>query len=202
MRGMAKGTKIHKWTEEELTYLKQITPGRSHKEILYLMNSKFGCELRLKQVTGAIKRFKLKTGLTGRFEKGHIPANKGTKGLSKSNKTSYQEGHIPGNYRPVGAERVSVDGYTEIKVKDPNKWKLKHRVVWEQHYGEIQQGSVVIFADGDKSNVAIENLILVTRNQLLTLNSNRLIKHDAELTKIGVNIANLIIKTAEVKKRK
>ena len=31
----------HKWTKEEIEYLKEITPGHHHKEILDLMNEKF-----------------------------------------------------------------------------------------------------------------------------------------------------------------
>ena len=35
--------RIKKWTEEEKEYLKSIVFGRSHDEILKLMNEKFEC---------------------------------------------------------------------------------------------------------------------------------------------------------------
>lgn len=205
MKGRPKGIKnstLHIWIEEEKEYLKSIVCGRSRNEILNLMNKKFEYQFTLNQIKGAMKRYNLKTGLTGQFQKGHIPVNKGTKGVMKPNKTSFKKGKTPINHRSVGSERVSVDGYVEIKVAEPNKWRLKHQVVWESQNGKIPEDSVVIFTDGDKSNLHIDNLTLITRKQLLILNKNKLIKEDSELTKVGINIANVISKINEVKKRR
>ena len=103
-------------------------------------------------------------------------------------------------YKPVGSERINIEGYTEVKVANPNKWRLKHRVIWEQHNGEIPKGCAIIFADGDKSNLDIDNLLLVSRQQLLVLNRNNLISEDKEITKTGINIANIMIKLSEIEK--
>ena len=187
----------HKWSDEEKDYLKEITSGRHYKEIVELMNAKFEYEFNLGQIKGAIARYKLNTGFTGYFPKGNIPFNKGTKGIMKANKTSFKKGRKPRNYKPVGTERITEDGYTEIKVKDPNVWKLKHRIIYEEHYGEIPKGYVVMFLDRDKSNFDINNLILISRNQLKTLNQNDLIKDDPELTKSGIILADLLIKINE-----
>ena len=187
----------HKWSDEEKDYLREITSGRHYKEIVELMNAKFEYEFNLGQIKGAIARYKLNTGFTGYFPKGNIPFNKGTKGIMKANKTSYKKGNIPQSYKPVGTERITKDGYTEIKVKDPNVWKLKQRLIYEEHYGEIPKGYVVMFLDRDKSNFDINNLILISRNQLRTLNQNDLIKDDPELTKSGIILADLLIKINE-----
>lgn len=200
-RGVKKGAKQHKWSKDEVEYLKLITPGRHHTEIHKLMNEKFEYNFGLTQVKSAIKRYNLKTGFTGHFQKGQSSWNKGTKGLTHSNITSFKKGNIPLNYKPVGSERVNVGGYTEIKVADPNKWRLKHRVVYEKHNGPIPVHHAVIFADGNKTNLNIDNLILVTRQQLQVLNKHKLIQKDSELTKTGINVANIILKTTEVKKK-
>ena len=192
-----KSSTFHIWSSEEKDYLREITPGRHYKEIVELMNAKFEYEFNLGQIKGAIARYKLNTGFTGYFPKGNIPFNKGTKGIMKANKTSYKKGNIPQSYKPVGTERITKDGYTEIKVKDPNVWKLKHRLIYEEHYGEIPKGYVVMFSDRDKSNFDINNLILISRNQLKTLNQNDLIKDDPELTKSGIILADLLIKINE-----
>ena len=192
-----KSSTFHIWSSEEKDYLREITPGRHYKEIVELMNAKFEYEFNLGQIKGAIARYKLNTGFTGYFPKGNIPFNKGTKGIMKANKTSYKKGNIPQSYKPVGTERITKDGYTEIKVKDPNVWKLKHRIIYEEHYGEIPKGYVVMFLDRDKSNFDINNLILISRNQLRTLNQNDLIKDDPELTKSGIILADLLIKINE-----
>lgn len=192
-----KSSKFHIWSSEEKDYLREITSGRHYKEIVELMNAKFEYEFNIGQIKGDIARHKLNTGFTGHFPKGNIPFNKGTKGLMKANKTSYKKGNIPQTYKPVGTERITEDGYTEIKVKDPNVWKLKHRIIYEEHYGEIPKGYVVMFLDRDKSNFDINNLILISRNQLRSLNQNDLIKDDPELTKSGIILADLLIKINE-----
>lgn len=192
----------HVWTEEEKAYLGEITPGRHHKEIVALVNEKFGLELVQSQVSRAIRQNGFKTGFTGRFEKGHVPFNKGTKGFVKPNSGTFKKGQKPFNYRPIGSERVTVDGYTEIKVADPNVWKLKHRLIWEQHNGPIPKGSTVLFGDGDQSNFSIDNLLLVTRAQLAMLNKNNLIQKDTELTKTAINVVDLMQKINQVKRKK
>jgi hypothetical protein len=183
--------KLHIWTNEEKEYLKEVTPGHHYKEIHKLFNGKFNLNLTIGQIKAAIGRYKLSTGFNGYFQKGNIPHNKGTKGLSKPNKTSFKKGCRPSNYREVGSERVTKDGYIEIKVEEPNKWRLKHQVIWEKYNGKIPIGHVVIFGDGNKENLDINNLILITRKQLFILNRNSLIKDDIELTKVAINIAKV-----------
>ena len=205
MTGRPKGVKNsvrHVWTEEQKAYLGEITPGRHHKEIMELVNEKFGLELVVTQISRAIKTNGFKTGFTGQFEKGGIPYNKGKKGLTTANVTSFKKGQRPVNYRPLGSERTNRDGYVEIKVAEPNVWKLKHRWVWEQHNGPVPKGYALIFADGDKSNIAVDNLIMVSRAQLVRLNQNGLIQDSKELTETAINVVDLMVKISHMKKSK
>lgn len=191
-----------KWSEEQKEYLKEITPGHHYKEIQELMNKKFCLELTMDQIKGAIGRYKLNTGFTGQIQNGNIPWNKGTKGIVTGGvETQFKKGNRPKNFRPVGSERINVDGYTEIKVADPNKWRLKHQVVWEENKGPIPKGYTVIFGDCNKQNFDINNLLLVTRHQLLVLNRNKLIQNDTDITKTGILVADLNIKIGELKKK-
>ena len=192
----------HIWSDEEKQYLAEITPGRGYKEIQSMMSCKFGFDYTHHQIKGAITRNKLNTGRTGRFEKGHATWNKGTKGLTKANVTSFKKGQKSHNYKPVGSERITKDGYCEIKVSDTGRrWKSKHLVVYEKHHGKVPRGSVVIFLDGDKRNFDIDNLHLVTRNQLAMLNKNSLIQKDAELTKTAINVVDLMKKISTIEKK-
>lgn len=192
--------RIKKWTEEEKEYLKSIVFGRSHDEILKLMNEKFEYEFTKEQIKGVIARNKLITGRTGHFEKGIIPWNKGTKGVCKANKTTFKKGNKSWNYKPVGSERINSEGYTDVKIADPNKWKLKHHILWEKEVGSIPEGYVLVFADRNKQNIKIENLLLVNKKQILTMNANNLISEEAEVTKAGLNLAKLINKISESNK--
>ena len=192
----------HIWSDEEKQYLAEITPGRGYKEIQSMMSCKFGFDYTHHQIKGAITRNKLNTGRTGRFEKGHATWNKGTKGLTKANVTSFKKGQKSHNYKPVGSERIVKDGYCEVKVSDTGRrWRPKHVLIYEKHHGKVPKGSAVIFLDGDKRNFDIDNLYLVTRSQLAMLNKNSLIQKDAELTKTAINVVDLMKKISTIEKK-
>ena len=192
----------HIWSDEEKQYLAEITPGRGYKEIQSMMSCKFGFDYTHHQIKGAITRNKLNTGRTGRFEKGRATWNKGTKGLTKANVTSFKKGQKPHNYKPLGSERITKDGYCEIKVSDTGRrWRPKHVLIYEKHHGKVPKGSAVIFLDGDKRNFDIDNLYLVTRSQLAMLNKNSLIQKDAELTKTAINVVDLMKKISAMEKK-
>ena len=193
---------VHKWSDSEKTYLEQICSGKTYKEISILMTDKFAYNFSVQQIKSAMARYNLKTGTTGQFKKGVVSRNKGSKGYMKPNKTSFQKGNIPHNHKPIGSERIgSKDGYTMIKTGEPSKWELKHKFLYERHYGKIEKDSVVIFLDGNKSNFNVSNLKCVTRGQLAILNNNKLIKEDARLTEMGIEVANLILKASEAKRK-
>lgn len=205
MKGRPLGSKskaVHFWTDEEKEYLKKITPGHHYHEIAELINKEFDQEFTINQIKAAIGRYKLNTGFSGCFEKGDIPFNKGKKGIyyEGSKKTWFKKGTMPSNYVPVGSERVNGDDYVDIKIADPNKWKAKHILTWEEHNGPVPKGQVVIFGDRNKRNFDINNLILISRQQLLMLNRNKLIQTDTELTKSAVIVADVLIKISERKR--
>ena len=189
-----------KWTEEEKEYLKSIVKGRHYKEIAELMNNKFEREFNVYIIKNAISRYKLNTGFNGQFKKGNIPFNKGQKGICGKGceKTWFKKGQIPKNHKPVGSERKTKDGYIMVKVSEPSKWRLKHVVVWEKVNGKIPKGHTLIFLDRNKENTSLDNLRLVSRSELLIINSNKLLKNSKEINETVVNIAKV---TDKVRKK-
>jgi hypothetical protein len=114
------------------------------------------------------KRKGWKTGRTGRFEKGNIPhPDARPKG---PNKTSFKKGSKPHNWKVVGSTRVSVDGYVEVKIQEPKTWVQLHTIIWSAEHGDIPESHCVVFIDGDKSNIRLENLELITRSEHLQIN--------------------------------
>lgn len=194
----------HRYSSEEKQFFIEYVPGHSYREIQEEFIQRFGWEITLSQIKGSIARYKLNTGRSGCFEKGRPSYNKGKKGLRfpGSEKGWFQKGHLPKNYRPVGSERISKDGYVEVKVADPKTWKFKHRVIWEQVNGPVPKGCCLIFLDGNKQNITLDNLMLVNRNTEVRMNQNELFFEDAELTKAGVHIAMLINATGNMRRRK
>ena len=116
-------------------------------------------------------------GRAGEFPKGHIPANKGLRrpGWSpgRMRETQFKKGQRPHTWKPIGSERLC-DGYLQRKVTDtgypPRDWQPVHVLLWIEHYGPIPRGYAVKFIDGDRRNVVIENLCLVSRADLARLN--------------------------------
>jgi hypothetical protein len=190
---------MHIFTEAEKDFLKEFVPGHSYQEIQKEFSDVFQWGISIGQVKGAIARYRLNTGRNGRFQKGHKAHNKGIKmspeTYEKVKRTMFGKGHMPVQYRPVGSERVSVDGYVEIKVKDPNKWRLKHNVVWEEANGKIPKGYVVIFLDRNPLNTDISNLKMIKRSELLIMNRYKILGEDIETMEAAVNLAKLIDST-------
>lgn len=137
------------------------------------------------------------TGRDTRFKPGNS-GYKPPKGAHLSPATEFRPGHRPVNWKPIGSERIGRDGYVEVKVREPKTWRQKHVMVWEQLHGPRPKGHAIIFMDGDRLNLAPENLLCVSRHVLLVLNRMRLLYKDAELSRTGVATATLI---AEIERR-
>jgi len=122
-----------------------------------------------------------KRGGAHRFKKGHKTWNKGThwKAGGRSAKTRFKKGHLSGRaleqLQPVGAERVTKDGIRQRKIKSDGqphrRWKSIHQIVWESENGPVPKGHLVVFKNGDRSDIHIENLELITRSENMRRNS-------------------------------
>ncbi|WP_369616936.1 HNH endonuclease signature motif containing protein [Flavobacterium sp. CFS9] len=125
-------------------------------------------------------------GFDTRFKQNQPGWNKGLKQkdymspekIENTKKTQFKKGSDPHNTQSIGYERLSKDGYIEVKVrhlkngKSNNKnFEFKHRIVYEQNYGSIPKGMIVEFLDGDNRNFEPENLVLKTRKENLLQNS-------------------------------
>lgn len=192
---------IHRYTDAQKEFLRTHVSGRPYLELTMMFNQEFGTNLNAGRIKASIKRYGLKNGRSGRFEKGCTVWNKGMKGISFSPETQFQKGNMPQTYRPVGSERISKDGYLEVKVADPRTWRGKHRLVWEAANGPVPEGHAVIFADGNPLNIDIDNLLLISRAELLVANRHGLIKKNAAITKTGVQLARLMARMHEVSRR-
>jgi len=80
----------------------------------------------------------------------------------------FKMGKPPGrNVKPIGTEIIDKQGYLKRKVSDTgisNKdWQFVHRYIWQEAGREIPPGHVVAFKDGNRKNVTLENLVLMTK---------------------------------------
>jgi len=190
-----------KWTNEEVATLKEMY---SREDVFAGdIAARLGCSVRRiynKAMSLGLKRPREIQRLAGkigtrseaamahRFQKGHAPANKGKKmspeTYAKVARTMFKKGRPSINHRPVGSERVSKDGYVEIKVAEPNKWRLKHRVIWEQERGQIPPGHNIQFKDGNPLNLAIDNLYIIDRVTQLKEQNSLMARYPKEIQQV------------------
>lgn len=186
-------------------FVKENVKGISSMELMERVNKYFDSDYKLNQIknmvygqglkSGLNTRFKGEHGIEYRFKKGHEPLNKGRK-VRHTNpnviRNYFQKGHIPANTVPVGSEQTR-EGYVWVKIAQPNTWKQKHRLLWEQHHGPIKKGYLVTFLDGNQLNIDIANLAVISQREHSQLNLEKLRFNDQELTKTGINIVKLNI---------
>lgn len=200
----------HQYTPDQVKFIRENISGITISELTKMFNMHFGLGLKYSQIKSYASNNGLKCGINAFFPKGHIPFNKGKKGLVLGGvETQFKKGEMPHNYMPVGSERVrtprtnriSIGDYIDVKIADPNQWQAKHIFIWKQHNGPVPKGHTVIFGDGDNRNFDLNNLILVSRRQLAILNKNRLIQNDADLTRTAVILADISLKIGERKNK-
>ncbi len=124
-------------------------------------------------------------GLSSRFMKGHATWNKGVRmpgwAPGRMAETQFKVGQRTNTWQPIGTLSLS-DGFLRMKVRDDKQsvagvggsstnWMFVHKMVWEIEHGPVPAGHVVAFKDGDKLNVALENLELLSRRELMLRNS-------------------------------
>ena len=171
----------HPWTERQLNYLRRhyadqpmdaLVKGTGHpKDCVYRKAAELGLEKSAEYMSELGRRCSESMySKARRFQKGHVPANKGKKehefrspeAIARCRKTQFKPGLQPHNTRPVGYESVR-DGYVYMKVEGERKMVMKHRYVWEQLHGPVPDGYCVTFRDGNRLNCSPDNLCLISR---------------------------------------
>lgn len=117
-------------------------------------------------------------GVEFRFQKGQKPWNTGIKGLPSTGRmpeTQFKKGSKPRNWLPIGSLRLSKEGYQQRKVTDtgypPRDWVSVHTLLWEEHHGPVPSGHCLCFRDGNKQNIELANLELITRAERMRRNT-------------------------------
>lgn len=167
------------------------------------------------------KRQQWKTGRTGRFVKGQTSHNAGQKcaeGVGgrhpNARRTHFKKGQTPHNAVPLGAERLSKDGYVEISVAErnphtgaPHRYVHKHVWLWRQANGPVPSGHCLKCLDGNKLNTDPANWEAIPRAVLARLNGGRFrrsLAYDAapaELKPTVMAVAKLKHRATEVAQR-
>ncbi len=201
--GVPKGMPSRLFPEEVAQFILSNYKGTGHQDMADRLNAKFGTDYTKDQIKAYYANHHLNSGLTGHFQPGQEPPNKGKKGVCATGceRTWFQKGHTPWNKLPVGIELVKADGYLWRKMGEgAREWRQVHVLNWEAVHGTIPKGYHLTFLDGDKLNCDLENLELVSCEENLELNRSGLRDSRPEVTKAAIALAK--VKVAAEKRRK
>lgn len=194
-----KGKNKLRYTTKQLQFLRKKYSMISQRDLTAAFNAEFGTAKNVAQIKSVLRNHHIRSGRTGRFEKGHKTWNKETKGLTGANSTSFKKGNKPANRKPLGAERIdSKDGYILMKIKErdpyfgfPTRYKHKHVHVWEKKHGPVSAGHIIAFKDSNRMNCRLKNLMLLSRAELLVLNQHKYREMPDELKPSVLALAKL-----------
>jgi len=197
----------HIWTQKEIDTLKQLYPNTRTDIIasnlgleIYKVYGKANAlglkkseQFLLSPDCGRLYKGHVK-GYNTRFKKGQIPQNKGKKmspeQYEKCSKTMFKKGNKPHNTKFDGCLSIRRDkrtnrAYLYIRLSE-GKWDEYHRYLWEKENGKIPEGFKLVFKDGNTSNMAIDNLELVSDQELMRRNTIHRYPDDLKSAIIGL----------------
>lgn len=206
------------WTSEEYWKYQKYYPkgmyefvrdnswGVSSKQMAEMVNEKFGTNFSQTAMKQFRQRHGIKSGVTGWYQKGNPPGNKGKKleeyvGEERAaeikqriSATQFKKGQSPANEKQVG-DIVVVNGYKlrkkQMEGSQWERWEFLHRAVWEEANGPVPDGYVVSFRDSDPMNCELSNLMLLTRRENRQMTRFKLRYADPDLTDTAVNVVRL-----------
>ena len=189
---------MHSYSSAQIDYLRAQYRRFPVTVLTWAFNQTFATALTEDQINGTLHRYRIHSGRTGRFHAGQAPWNTGKRGYIGANRTSFKKGQLPHNHRPLWSERIDKNGYIEMSVPErnpytgfPTRFKHKHVWIWEQAHGQKPKGHAVIFLDSDNRNFDLDNLILVSRRELLAMNQHGYRKMPGDLKPSVLALAKL-----------
>lgn len=183
------------WTAREVATLRRLYPNHYCRDIarelhcsrerVYVKAAKLGLKksaaFRKRELAEQGRRL-IRVGAAHRFPKGHMPANAGLRRpgwyAGRMREAWFKKGHYSTRWDReayvIGALRVNSDGYIDMKVCEAPgalAWRALHVMLWEDEHGPLPAGHCLRFRDGDKLNVELGNLELLTRAENCRRNS-------------------------------
>ena len=158
-------------------------------------------EFLMSERSGRLNKKLAEVGRRYRFKKGHVPANKGSKMSpavrERIKHTWFKKGHEPYNTKHDGYISIRKDShgrpYAHIRLSK-GKFDLLHRHIWQQHYGPVPEGKIIVFKNGSTYDFRIENLEMITQEENMRRNSRHNYPLDIQQAIMALNKLKKAIK--------
>jgi hypothetical protein len=161
------------FTTKMTQWLSKNVHGKTFNEITHLFNSRFNTVCTPHQIKGRCIYYGIKADRKGKTNK---DCEVGTeKVIDKRSGVVY-----------IKISRKTTKGCSKVGL--PGTWRQKHFVIWEAVNGPVPKSHIVIFADRNKINFEIDNLILVSKKELFYMCKHEMLSSNPDLTKTNLLI--------------
>lgn len=156
------------YTQEQHDYIVSVAYGNKYREIADMFNEKYGTNKSVQAIAIYCRKHKINNGITSEL-------------------TSFKKGHKSNwDGRELGSEKYNNfdDVLVKVQYHGANReiWRLKKELVWEKHYGKKPKHYMVLSLNGNKEDFNIENLMLCTTAEHMTLYKRDYISSNRALT--------------------
>lgn len=184
------------WSADELQLLKALYPFTTCKALTALIHCEQNQIYRMTKKLGLSKsqwfkdsllatnlRRNCELGKSYRFEKGHVPANKGVKGMPmhpNAVATQFKKGTKPHTTLPIGSLRIAKGDILQRKVSEQSgnnskRWRGVHELLWIEHNGPVPADHICVFKPGMRTNkleeITIDRIDCITKAENMRRNS-------------------------------
>jgi hypothetical protein len=193
------------FTKEQRDILTAYIPGHHMNEIQQFIQEQFRVTYSLKQVGAYCQNHKVRTGFSGQFgkERSPVPYSPFKPGKHISPATEFKKGQASIKTLPIGTRRDKKDGVTWVKVSNvgSHRWRMEKTLVWEKANGPIPDGAVIKLIDGNPKNIAPDNLMLMTKAEVLRYNRRGFNTTNQTINRAALNLAKLDVRAINAKKQ-
>lgn len=159
---------MDRYTREQHDFIVSIAHGKKYREIADIYNKKYGTNKSRQAILSYCHKHNISNGIT-------------------SKGTQFKKGHgALWNQKRLGYERYNKFNDVLVKVRNHGEshvmWRLKKELIWEKYYGKKPKNYKVMSLNGNKEDFNIENLMLCTTAEYMTLSKKNYITTDRTLT--------------------
>lgn len=190
------------FSKEVVDYIRANVSDLSNRELTDKVNDVFNVGITKTQVRSIKAHIGIKSNLTrGQAviqarPKDWVNPSKGKKlspeRYERIRKAFFKKGFNGLPPCPVGTERFR-KGRVYIKIEEPDVWIPKANYMYEKATGtKLGKGDIIVLLDGSQDNFDIENLMLVSRAEVLRYNQTGITEKDnASLNKVVYSMHKL-----------